>query len=122
MFCHEWPWHKVDRIWTMWTDGTAVTKIHTRTMAMEILGHEFWSPDGKTLWYDLQTPRGRDFWLASYRLDSASCSAATAVTRGQVARATDGQWSTCSAGRAFGHHVAVFRSNMFAGEVARAHQ
>ncbi len=70
MFCHEGPWHKVDRIWAMWTDGTAVTKIHTRAMAMEIFGHEFWSPDGKTLWYDLQTPRGRDFWLASYRLDS----------------------------------------------------
>src|SRR5712691_8661791 len=46
MFCHEGPWHKVDRIWAMWTDGTAVTKIHTRTMAMEIFGHEFWSPDG----------------------------------------------------------------------------
>jgi oligogalacturonide lyase len=66
MYCHEGPWHKVDRIWTVRTDGTGITKVHTRTMNMEIAGHEFWSPDGKTIWYDLQTPRGEDFWLAGY--------------------------------------------------------
>jgi oligogalacturonide lyase len=70
MFCHEGPWHKVDRIWTIRTDGSQVTRIHTRTMAMEIFGHEFWSADGKTIWYDLQTPRGEDFWLAGYRVDT----------------------------------------------------
>lgn len=70
MFCHEGPWHKVDRIWTIRTDGTHLTKIHTRTMAMEIFGHEFWSADGKTIYYDLQTPRGEDFWLAAYQVDS----------------------------------------------------
>ena len=42
MFCHEGPWHKVDRIWTINTDTSKLTKIHTRTMAMEIFGHEFW--------------------------------------------------------------------------------
>jgi oligogalacturonide lyase len=66
MFCHEGPWHKVDRIWTVRADGSGLTKIHTRTMNMEIAGHEFWSPDGKTIWYDLQTPRGEVFWLAGY--------------------------------------------------------
>ncbi|KQU62071.1 oligogalacturonate lyase [Sphingomonas sp. Leaf339] len=66
MFCHEGPWHKVDRIWTIRTDGTQLTKIHTRTMNMEIAGHEWWSPDGKTIWYDLQTPRGQVFWVAGY--------------------------------------------------------
>jgi oligogalacturonide lyase len=68
MFCHEGPWHKVDRIWTVRTDGSHLTKIHTRTMNMEIAGHEFWAPDGKTIWYDLQTPRGEVFWLAGYDL------------------------------------------------------
>lgn len=68
MFCHEGPWHKVDRIWTIRSDGSRITKIHTRTMAMEIFGHEFWSADGKTIWYDLQTPRGEDFWLAGYAM------------------------------------------------------
>lgn len=66
MFCHEGPWHKVDRIWTVRTDGSGLTKVHARTMNMEIAGHEFWAPDGKTIWYDLQTPRGEVFWLASY--------------------------------------------------------
>ncbi len=65
MYCHEGPWHKVERIWTIRTDGSQVTKIHTRTMQMEIFGHEFWSADGKIIWYDLQTPRGEDFWLAT---------------------------------------------------------
>ncbi|MES2445327.1 MAG: oligogalacturonate lyase family protein [Pseudomonadota bacterium] len=68
MFCHEGPWHKVDRIWTIRSDGSGLTKVHTRTMNMEIAGHEFWSPDGKTIWYDLQTPRGEVFWLASYEV------------------------------------------------------
>jgi hypothetical protein len=33
-------WQKVNRIWTIRTDGTQRTKIHTRTMSMEIFGHE----------------------------------------------------------------------------------
>jgi oligogalacturonide lyase len=114
MFCHEGPWHKVDRIWTIRTDGSQLKKIHTRTMAMEIFGHEFWSADGKTIWYDLQTPRGEDFWLASLNLDTGArtwyhlqrneWSIHFNVSRdgqlfcgdggdpGQVARAPDGQW------------------------------
>jgi oligogalacturonide lyase len=68
MFCHEGTWHEVDRIWTIHADGTALTKIHTRTMNMEIAGHEFFSSGGDIVWYDLQTPRGQDFWLAGYRV------------------------------------------------------
>jgi oligogalacturonide lyase len=114
MFCHEGPWHKVERIWTIRADGSHLTKIHTRTMAMEIFGHEFWSADGKTIWYDLQTPRGEDFWLAGYNLETGArtwyhlqrneWSIHFNVTRdgtlvcgdggdeGQVARAPDGKW------------------------------
>jgi len=68
MFCHEGPWHKVDRLWLMRVDrpGEAPRKIHTRTMNMEIAGHEWFGHDGKTVWYDLQTPRGEDFWVAGY--------------------------------------------------------
>jgi oligogalacturonide lyase len=64
MFCHEGPWHKVDRIWTIRTDGTGRRLMHKRTMEMEIAGHEFWSADGRTIWYDLQTPKSQVFWLA----------------------------------------------------------
>ena len=68
LFCHEGPWQLVDRIWTIHADGTGLALIHKRTMQNEIAGHEFFSPDGKWMWYDLQTPRGEDFWLAGYEI------------------------------------------------------
>jgi oligogalacturonide lyase len=114
MFCHEGPWHKVDRIWTMRTDGSGIILVHHRTMTMEIAGHEFWSADGRTIWYDLQTPKGEMFWLAGYNVETGArtwyhlerneWSIHFNVTRdgklfcgdggdkGQVARAPDGQW------------------------------
>jgi oligogalacturonide lyase len=64
MYCHEGPWHKLDRIWTIRTDGSDRRLMHARTMDMEIAGHEFFSHDGKTIWYDLQTPKSQVFWLA----------------------------------------------------------
>ena len=114
MYCHEGPWHKVDRIWNIHTDGTQKTLIHQRTMAMEIAGHEFWSPDGNTIWYDLQTPKGEVFFVAGFELSTGKrtwhhierneWSIHFNVTRdgtlfcgdggdrAQVARATDGRW------------------------------
>ncbi len=70
MFCHEGPWHFVDRIWTIRTDGSDLRSMHERTMNMEIAGHEFFSGDGKTVWYDLQTPRSVVFWLAGVNLET----------------------------------------------------
>jgi len=70
MFCHEGPWHKVDRTWTIRTDGTQLTQIHRRTMLMEIEGHEWFGADGKWIWYDLQTPRSQVFWVAGYNVNS----------------------------------------------------
>src|SRR5262245_39516628 len=70
MFCHEGPWHKVDRMWTIRTDGSALRLMHARTMDMEIAGHEFFSADGKTIWYDLQTPKSQVFWLAGVTIVS----------------------------------------------------
>jgi oligogalacturonide lyase len=63
MFCHEGPWHKVDRVWTIRIDGSQRRLMHKRTMDMEIAGHEFFGPDG-TVWFDLQTPKAQVFWLA----------------------------------------------------------
>lgn len=68
LFCHEGPWHKVDRTWVIRADGTGLTKVHPRTMNMEIQGHEFWSADGQTVWYDLQTPKSHVFWLSGYNI------------------------------------------------------
>ncbi|HEU5079171.1 MAG TPA: oligogalacturonate lyase family protein [Opitutaceae bacterium] len=114
MYCHEGPWQKVDRLWTIHTDGSANTLLHQRTMAMEIAGHEFWSADGKTVWYDLQMPKGQVFFVAGrnletgertwYHLERNEWSIHFNVSRdgtlfcgdggdpGQVAKAPDGQW------------------------------
>jgi oligogalacturonide lyase len=70
MYCHEGPWQKVDRIWTIRTDGTQNTLIHHRTFAQEIAGHEFWGLDGKTIWYDWQPIKGEDFYLAGYDIET----------------------------------------------------
>ena len=72
LFCHEGPWHKVDRTWIIRADGTGLTKLHTRTMNMEIEGHEFWGADGRTVWYDLQTPKSQVFWVAGYNLETGA--------------------------------------------------
>ena len=72
MFCHEGPWHLVDRIWTIRTDSSALKLMHKRTMDMEIAGHEFFGHDGHTIWYDLQTPKYKEFWLAGVRLGSGA--------------------------------------------------
>ena len=114
LYCHEGTWQKVDRIWTIHADGTHNTLIHARTMAMEIAGHEFWGLDGRTIWYDWQYPRGEDFFLAGYNLETGKriayhlqrneWSIHFNVTKemdlfagdggdaGQVAKAPDGEW------------------------------
>jgi oligogalacturonide lyase len=53
----------VDRIWTMHADGTGLKLMHQRTMPKEIAGHEFFSHDGKWVYYDLQTPESGVFWI-----------------------------------------------------------
>lgn len=70
MFCHEGTWHETQRIWTIRTDGTERKLMHNREMDMEIAGHEFFSPDGKWIWYDLQTPRSQVFWIAGINLET----------------------------------------------------
>ena len=70
LFCHEGPWHLVDRTWLIRTDGSGHKMIHPRTIDMEIEGHEFFSTDGTWVWYDLQTPRSMVFWLAGYEIAS----------------------------------------------------
>jgi len=114
MFCHEGPWHKVDRIWTINIDTKEVKLIHKRTMDMEIAGHEWFAPDGKTIWFDLQQPRSVTFFVAGTDLktgverkysltrDEWSIHFNTSPDQklfcgdggdsGQVAKAKDGRW------------------------------
>ena len=114
MFCHEGPWHKVNRIWTIDVRTKKITQIHKRIMDMEIAGHEWISADGKTIWYDLQQPRGQTFFVeghnvktgkkTKYSLQRNEWSIHFNSTKddklfcgdggdpGQVAKAPDGQW------------------------------
>jgi oligogalacturonide lyase len=114
MFCHEGPWHKVDRIWTININTKKTTLVHKRTMDMEIAGHEWFSPDGKTIWFDLQQPRGETFFVAGtdlqtgnetkYQFDRDQWSVHYTISPdqklfagdggnpGSVAKAKDGQW------------------------------
>lgn len=68
MYCHEGTWWKVDRIWTIRTDGTQNKLVHQRTMGLEAVGHEFWSPDGKTIWYEIRFPWGVDHFTGGYNV------------------------------------------------------
>ncbi|MGP8258520.1 MAG: oligogalacturonate lyase family protein [Acidobacteriaceae bacterium] len=125
MYCHEGPWQKVDRIWMIHTDGSHNTLIHKRTMLMEIAGHEFWGLDGETIWYDWQYPKGEDFFVASYNLETHKRIAyhlqrnewsihfnltkdldlfcGDGGDSGQVAQAPDGEW------------IELFRPQMIGG-------
>jgi oligogalacturonide lyase len=68
MYCHEGSWLKVDRIWTIRTDGTHNEVVHKRTLSRETTGSAFWDADGETVWYDLQMPLGENVFLASYNV------------------------------------------------------
>jgi oligogalacturonide lyase len=61
MFCWEGTWDKVDRIWFInpsksTTDANGKVKANARvafhrTEPGEMVGHEFWQPDGKAIWF-----------------------------------------------------------------------
>jgi oligogalacturonide lyase len=70
LFCHEGEWHEVDRVWTIRVGSDEAQLMHRRTMPYEIAGHEFFSQDGKWVWYDLQTPRSDKFWLAGVNVEN----------------------------------------------------
>jgi oligogalacturonide lyase len=72
MFCHEGPWHKVDRIWTINIKSGDVKLMHKRTIDMEIAGHEWFAPDGKTIYFDLQMPRSVTFYVAGANVQTGA--------------------------------------------------
>ncbi len=112
-FCHEGPWHKLDRIWQIRTDGTGLRLMHARTMPMEIAGHEFWSHDGQRVWFDLQMPRGEKFFLASVPVANGvriALSAAKNEVRYELPR---DEWSV--------HYNISWDGKLFAGDGGDEH-
>jgi lysophospholipase L1-like esterase len=64
LFCHEGSWHELDRVWTIRFGEEEAQLMHRREIPYEIAGHEFFGADGEWVWYDLQTPRASQFWIA----------------------------------------------------------
>ncbi|HVS53379.1 MAG TPA: oligogalacturonate lyase family protein [Opitutaceae bacterium] len=75
MYCHEGSGWRVDRMWTIRTDGTENTMIpdepgRNRIMETELAGHEWWSGDGRTIYVDLHLLKGVVGFLASYERET----------------------------------------------------
>lgn len=64
LYAHEGPWDKVDRSWVINVKTKEKELLHKRTVPGEINGHEWWAPDGKSVWFDLQIPRSVTFYIA----------------------------------------------------------
>lgn len=99
MFCHEGPWHFVDRTWTIDMTEKKPRLMHRRTMENEIAGHEFFASTGDTVWFDLQMPKGKTFYLAG--------TDAITLDEKRYAMKRD-EWST--------HFTPLAGRNMFAGD------
>lgn len=63
LFCHEGPWHKVDRIWNIDIRTHQPVLMHKRTVYREIAGHEWFGAGGRYLYFDLQKPRSTTFYV-----------------------------------------------------------
>lgn len=58
LYEHEGPYADtdIDRIWTIHADGTQNQMVHQRTIPGETATRQFYSRDGKTIWYEVQKP------------------------------------------------------------------
>lgn len=114
MFCHEGPWHKVNRLWTIDINTKKITQVHHRIIDNEIWGHEWFGKSGKTIWFDLQQPKGETFFVGGYDVATGkeikyslhrnewsvhynsnateTMFAGDGGDPGAVAKATNGQW------------------------------
>ena len=68
MFCHEGPWERLDRVWLLDMTTREPRLVYKRKHPGEIAGHEFWGPDGKSVWFDLRNRQTGTFALANTEL------------------------------------------------------
>ena len=50
LYCHEGPWHKVQRMWLVHRDGTDCQPLYPQA-PNEGIGHEFWGDSGRKIYY-----------------------------------------------------------------------
>jgi len=70
LYGHEGPWAKVERTWVINVKTRGKKLLHKRTVTGEINGHEWWQPDGRRVWFDLQIPRSVTFYVAGVNVRS----------------------------------------------------
>lgn len=88
-------------------------------MDMEIAGHEWFGPDGKAIWFDLQMPRGETFFVAGtgikseqekrYELTREEWSVHYTLSPDQRIFAGDGGYAGSVARSADAHWIYLFR-------------
>lgn len=65
LYCHEGPWHRVQRMWLVNRDGTNCRPLYAQAQN-EAVGHEFWGDGGRTVYftaYGGRAPQG--LWAIS---------------------------------------------------------
>lgn len=72
LYAHEGPWDQVDRTWLINVKTKEKILLHNRSVPHEINGHEWWAPDGKSVWFDLQIPRSVTFYIAGVPISYAN--------------------------------------------------
>jgi oligogalacturonide lyase len=105
MYCHEGPWDQVDRIWTLRLSNPTPQLVLKRKVPLERAGHEFWSADGTTAWYDHGSKNNNPVvghWLEGKNLSTG------VVTRYPITRqfesihytqSPDGKFFVCDGGK-----------------------
>jgi oligogalacturonide lyase len=72
LYTHQGMYYETNRIWTIRSDGSQNQLIHERQRTDESATKEFWSKDGKTIWYEWQKPRDKEFAMVGYDVASGN--------------------------------------------------
>lgn len=95
MYCHEGPWGRVDRIWTIRIADGAAPTIGYQKKEGEIAGHEFWAPDGKTIWFQNHVRSRKESFVAGKAIDSETVTRYRIPPEGTAVHhvlSPDGKW------------------------------
>lgn len=91
-FCHEGPGRLTERMRLIRADGTDLRKVYESGARKTLVTHEFWTPEGQGLWFDLQIPRlflrNRMMAAINYAVGPHFYLARTDITTGQTTQYT----------------------------------
>jgi len=73
LYCHEGPWHRVQRMWLVHRDGTSCAPLYAQA-SNEGVGHEFWGDGGRRVYftaYGGRAPQG--LWAINRSAGAPTC-------------------------------------------------